>query len=83
MTDTDDPDPELAEAVESIPDADPDSLDQHADGTGSFMIRSSQDEQDTEEIDAELDGTGYERDGIMEGPEGVLQFYRPTEGGDE
>lgn len=51
------PDEALVEAVESIPDADPDSVAQYDDDTGHFVINSGEDDQDVDVIDEALSGS--------------------------
>jgi len=59
---------ELKEAIADIPDVDPASLTLSEGGDGQFTISSNEQEQNVDEIDAALDGTGYERDGIFNPP---------------
>lgn len=90
MSDTDDIDDDVRTAIEKIDDTVPDEekgIEQQADGTVTFVIESTTDEQDVDQIDDALEAAGYERDGIMEGPEKTIQFARPIEdeedGGDD
>lgn len=76
------PEEDLQEALEDIPDADPDSLTLYEDGYGHFVIHSNEEEQDIDEIDAALDGTGYERDGILNVPGMTQQNVTPVETGE-
>ncbi|AXR82295.1 hypothetical protein [Natrarchaeobaculum sulfurireducens] len=72
----------LEEAVESIPDADPDSIAQYDDGRGHFLIESNADEQDVDEIEDALGAAGYERDGHVPVPELTQQNFRPIDDGE-
>lgn len=72
----------LKEAIKEISDADPDSLTLYPAGHGHFLIHSDESEQDIDEIDAALDGTGYERDGIINPPGMTQQNVAPVEDGD-
>jgi len=77
-----DPDDELVEAVEELPDADPDSIVQADAGHGHFVFNAEADEQDTDEIDEALNEAGYERNGHLPIPGMVQQNFRPIEEGD-
>ncbi|WP_435093449.1 hypothetical protein [Halorubrum sp. N11] len=72
-------DDDLREAVESLPDADPDSLVQLDSGRGHFVFNADADEQDVDEIDDVLEDAGYERDGHLPVPGMVQQNFRPIE----
>ncbi|MGQ3412059.1 hypothetical protein ACT4ML_07315 [Natrinema sp. LN54] len=72
----------LVGAVESIPDADPDSIAQYDDDCGHFVIHSDADDQDVDEIDEALKEVGYERDGHIPAPGMVQQNFRPLEDGE-
>ncbi|WP_137288804.1 hypothetical protein [Natronorubrum halophilum] len=74
-------DEDLVEAVESIPDADPDSIAQYDDDRGHFLIHSDADDQDVDEIDEILEDAGYERDGYLPAPDMVQQNFSPIEDG--
>ena len=75
-------DDDLREAVESLPDADPDSLVQLDSGRGHFVFHVEADEQDVDEIDDVLEDAGYERNGHLPVPGMVQQNFRPIEEGD-
>ncbi|ELZ40697.1 hypothetical protein [Halorubrum tebenquichense] len=72
-------DDDLVEAVEKLPDADPDSLVQLDDGRGHFVFNVDADEQDVDEIDEVLAEAGYERNGHLPVPGMVQQNFRPIE----
>ncbi len=72
----------LVDAVESIPDADRDSIAQYDDDCGHFVIHSDADEQDVDEIDAALEAAGYERHGRFLVPDRFQQNFRPLEDGE-
>ena len=69
----------LVEAVEAIPDADPESITQYDDGRGHFVINSDEDDQDVEEIDDALEAAGYERNGVLAIPDMVQQNFLPAD----
>lgn len=69
----------LLEAIEDIPDGDPDSLALYDDDHGHFLINSDEDDQDVKEIDEALEGSGYERDGVLAVPGIVQQNVAPVE----
>jgi len=73
-------DDELVEAVENLPDADPDSIVQADDGHGHFIFNADADEQDIDEIDEALEAAGYERNGHLPVPGMVQQNFTPIEG---
>lgn len=73
------PDDDLVEAVEAIPDADPDSISQYEDGHGHFVINSDEEDQDVHEIEEHLGAAGYERNGILPVPGMVQQNFRPMD----
>lgn len=70
---------ELTDAIEDIPDADPDSLALYDDGHGHFVINSDTDDQDVDDIDAALEEVGYERDGVLNPPGMTQQNIRPAD----
>lgn len=72
-------DDDLVDAVESLPDADPDSLVQFDSGRGHFVFNVDAGEQDVDEIDEALQAASYERDGYLPGPGIVQQNFRPIE----
>lgn len=76
-------DEDLVEAVETIPDADPDTIAQYDDGTGHFVINSNEEDQDVDEIDEALNDAGYERNGVLPVPEMVQQNFKPADGEEE
>jgi sugar phosphate isomerase/epimerase len=69
----------LEAAVESIEDADPDSITLYDDGTGHFLIKSDADEQDVDAIDEALEDAGFERDGHIPVPDLTQQNVRPLD----
>ncbi|WP_058366380.1 hypothetical protein [Haloparvum sedimenti] len=73
----------LIEAVESIEDADPDSLVQIESGRGHFVIKSNEADQNVDAIDEALERAGYERDGVVSVPGMVQQNFTPLEDGGE
>ena len=77
------PDPDLLEAVEEIPDADPDSVQQYEDMHGHFVINSEEEAQDVDVIDKHLSKAGYERDGVLAVPDMVQQNFAPADNGGE
>lgn len=77
------PDPDLLEAVEEIPDADPDSVQQYEDMHGHFVINSEEEAQDVDVIDNHLSEAGYERDGVLAVPDMVQQNFAPADNGGE
>lgn len=80
------PDEDLVEAVEQIPDADPDTISQHDDGHGYFIINANLndlEDDDLEAIDGPLLEAGYELDGVLAPPGMVQQNFTPTGGDDE
>ncbi|WP_254831607.1 hypothetical protein [Haloglomus salinum] len=69
----------LRDAVEAIPDGDPESITLLDDGHGHFVINSEPDDQDVDRIDELLGRAGYERDGHLPVPEMTQQNVAPTE----
>ena len=70
----------LAEAVSSIPDADPDTLETRDDGTGSFVIQCNEEEVDYGLVESRLNEVGYERTGVFAIPNRVKQKFGPADG---
>ena len=73
----------VKEAIEDIPDADPDSLTLYADGHGHFVINSDEEDQDVNVIDEALNAVDYERDGVLPLPGITQQNIVPADGGEE
>lgn len=70
-------DEDLKEAVESIPDADPDTIALYDDGTGHFVIHNERnDDEFIEQVDEALEEAGYERDGHLPVPEMTQQNFK-------
>lgn len=67
---------DLREAVEEIPDGDPESIGLYTTGTGNFIINAGMDDEqwsdDYAEIDDPLREAGFEPDGHIPAP-GMIQ----------
>ena len=73
---------ELQAAIAEIPDADPETLTLYDAGHGHFVINSDEEDQDVADIDEALDGTSYERNGIVNPPGMTQQNIQPVEEGE-
>jgi len=76
-------DDDLVEAVEQLPDADPDSIAQADDGHGHFVFNAEPEEQDVDQVDEVLEAAGYERNGHLPVPGMVQQNFTPIEEDEE
>jgi len=71
------PDDSLVNVVESLPQADPDTLEQSAEGEGHFVMECDEGEVDDEAVLTALEDAGYTRRDVFAVPNRVKQKFEP------